>query len=61
LAEYLKTEGLSEGYYVVFSHKHAAEDTLYTEELIDDKRIVTYIVRVNFERPSKPRKKRGKR
>ncbi len=61
LAEYLKTEGLAEGYYVIFSQKHEASDVLYTEELIEGKRIVTYIVRVNFERASKPRKKRSKR
>ncbi len=57
LAEYLKAENLAEGYYVVFSQKHEASDTLYTEEMIEGKRIV----RVNFERPSKPRKKRSKR
>ncbi len=61
LAEYLKTEGLAEGYYVVFSHKHAANDMLYSEEMIEGKRIVTHIVRVNFERPSRGRKKTAKR
>lgn len=61
LAEYLKTEGLAEGYYVVFSHKHAANDTLYFDEMIEDKRIVTYIVRVNFEQPSRGKKKAANR
>ncbi len=61
LAEYLKTEGLAEGFYVVFSHKHAASDTLYFEEVIEGKRIVSYIVRVNFERPSRGRKKAATR
>jgi len=58
LAEYLKTEGLEIGYYVVFSQKHAEGETLEAEEIIDGKRIVTRIIRVNFERPSRRRKKR---
>lgn len=61
LVEYLQSENLPEGYYVVFSQKHEASDTLFTEEMIEGKRIVTFIVRVNFERTSKPRKKRSKR
>ncbi len=55
LAEYLKTEGLKVGYYVVFSQKHTAEDVLEEEEMIDGKRIITRIIRVNFDRPSKKR------
>jgi effector-binding domain-containing protein len=52
LAEYLKSEGLDDGYYVVFSKKHAEDDVLEQEEMIDGKRIYTRIIRVNFEKPS---------
>lgn len=52
LAEYLKSEGLTEGYYVVFSTIHTEMDTLTAEDLIAGKRIYTYIIRTNFERPS---------
>ncbi len=58
LAEYLKSEGLDVGYYAVFSQKHAEEDELEQEEMINGKRIVTRIIRVNFERPSRSRRKR---
>jgi len=58
LAAYLKTEGLDSGYYVVFSKKHAETDVLEQEEEIDSKRIYTRIIRVNFDRPSRMRKKR---
>ncbi len=66
LAEYLKSERLDEGYYVVFSHEHTEHDTLYTEEVIAGKRIYTHIVLTNFTRPSdspvpKNLKKRRKR
>ena len=57
LADYLATEGLTEGYYVVFSNKHTEADTLYFEELINSKRIYTYIILTNFERPSRRRRK----
>jgi hypothetical protein len=53
LAAYLKSEGLRAGYYVVFSQKHAEDDVLEDEEVIDGKRIITRIIRVNFDRPSK--------
>lgn len=53
LASYLETEGLSEGYYVVFSKLHTAEDTLYTEETVSGKRIYTHIIRTKFEPPSR--------
>jgi len=53
LAEYLKTEGLEVGYYVVFSKKHAGNDVLAEEEIIEGKRIVTRIIRVDFTRPSR--------
>jgi len=55
LAEYLATEEVSEGYYVVFSNKHTATDTLYFDEVIAGKRIYTYIILTNFERPSRRR------
>ncbi len=50
LADYLQSEGLTEGYYVVFSNKHTEADELYSEEEIEGQRIYTYIVRTNFER-----------
>lgn len=53
LAEYLQSERLAEGYYVVFSAKHSADDTLYFDEVIDGKRIRTYIIRTDFEIPSR--------
>jgi hypothetical protein len=53
LADYLVSEGLSEGYYVVFSNKHSDEDTLYFDEPIAGKRIYSYIIRTNFAQPSR--------
>jgi hypothetical protein len=44
LADYLAAEGLAEGYYVVFSNKHTANDTLEVAETIVGKRIYTYII-----------------
>jgi hypothetical protein len=55
LAEYLATEEVSEGYYIIFSNKHTAADTLYFDEVIADKRVYTYIILTNFERPSRRR------
>lgn len=52
LLAYLKSEGLAEGYYVVFSKVHTEADTLYTCEPFEGKRIHTYIIRTQFERPS---------
>jgi hypothetical protein len=49
LAEYLRSEGLAEGYYVVFTNKHTDEHTLFEDEEIDGKRVLTYIVRTNLE------------
>lgn len=60
LAEYLKAAGLVEGYYVVFSQKHGENDTLTQDEIIAGKRIYTHIIRVNFENPSRARKKRAR-
>lgn len=61
LAEYLATEEVSEGYYVVFSNKHTATDTLYFDEVIAGKRVYTYIILTNFERPSRRRPRKTTR
>jgi hypothetical protein len=53
LAEYLKSEALKEGYYVVFSKIHTEQDELNSEELIEGKRITTYIIPIQFEQPSR--------
>ncbi|MEN8221271.1 MAG: AAA-like domain-containing protein [Pseudomonadota bacterium] len=53
LAEYLTSEGLDEGYYVVFSSLHTDEDTLYFEDKIKGKQIYTYIICTNFPTPSR--------
>ncbi len=53
LAEYLTSEGLDEGYYVVFSNLHTDEDTLYFEDKIKGKQIYTYIIGTNFPTPSR--------
>jgi len=52
LAAYVATEGLTEGYYVVFSDLHTAADQLYSEEIVAGKRIFTHIILTNFEQPS---------
>ncbi len=52
LAEYLASEGLEEGYYIVFSAKHTDADQLDCDETIHGKRIVTYIICTHFERPT---------
>ena len=61
LAHYLATEGLQQGYYVVFSNKHVETDTLYFDETIDGKQIITYLIRTNVEQPSKTRVKRSRK
>jgi len=53
LAEYIKTEELSEGFYVVFSNQHTNNDKLYFEEIIEGKKIYTFIICANFKIPSK--------
>jgi hypothetical protein len=53
LAEYLQSEALVEGYYVVFSQKHTETDKLNFEELIQGKRIYTHIIPIQFEQPSR--------
>ncbi|MEZ4866753.1 MAG: AAA-like domain-containing protein [Caldilineaceae bacterium] len=55
LADYLEKEKVAEGYFVVFSNKHSETDTLYFEETINGKRIYTYIILTDFERPSRHR------
>ncbi len=53
LAEYLKSESLDEGYYVVFSNLHTDKDMLYFEDSIQGKQIYTYVVCTNFPVPSR--------
>jgi hypothetical protein len=53
LAQYLKTEGLAEGFYVVFSQKHTENDVLFEEDIIDDKKIYTFVIRTAFDIPSR--------
>jgi len=53
LAEYLISEDLGEGYYVVFSSLHTDEDTLYFEDKIKGKQIYTYIICTHFPTPSR--------
>jgi hypothetical protein len=55
LAAYVASEGLTEGYYVVFSNKHTENDDLYLEETISGKRIYTYIIMTSFDQPSRIR------
>lgn len=58
LVDYLTTEGLTEGYYVVFSNKHSKDEPLYFEETIHGKRIYTYLILTRFDRPSRRRKRK---
>ncbi|MCB0061634.1 MAG: hypothetical protein KDE19_05950, partial [Caldilineaceae bacterium] len=53
LAGYLISEGIDEGFLVVFTQKHTAQDTLFFDENINGKRIRTYLIRTNFDRPSR--------
>jgi hypothetical protein len=53
LAEYLKSEQLEDGYYVVFSQKHTEKDQLFSEELIQGERIYTHLIPIQFEQPSR--------
>jgi hypothetical protein len=57
LVDYLKSEGLADGYYVVFSNKHSESDPLFTSEVIDGKQVHTWIIRTNFEPASRYRKR----
>ena len=51
LAAYLSTEGVTEGFYVVFDHREVPEPRTETEE-IDGLTIRSYVVPVVRERPS---------
>ena len=42
LATYLATEGVSEGYYVVFDLRRQLKEIQHVQEVIDDKRIVSF-------------------
>jgi hypothetical protein len=53
LAEYLASEGLEEGYYVVFSNKHSEDEQLYFEEDVNGKRIYTFIICTGVTHPIK--------
>ena len=51
LAAYLATEGVTEGYYVVFDHREAPEPRTETET-INGLTIRSYVIPVVQERPS---------
>ena len=51
LAAYLSTEGVTEGYYVVFDHREVPEPRAETEK-IDGLTIRSYVIPVVQERPS---------
>ena len=51
LAAYLKIEGLSEGYYVVFDHRKKPQ-ACEEEEVIEGQTIVSFCIPVVQERPS---------
>ncbi len=53
LAAYLSSEGVGEGFHVVFSRKHTERDELHAEETIDGRRIITDIIPVASQRPSR--------
>lgn len=52
LAVYLKSEGTTEGYYVVFDHRKEAEPRVETETLAGDLTIRSYVIPVIQEMPS---------
>jgi hypothetical protein len=53
LADYLNSEGLEEGHYVDFSNRHRASDPLTADEVIQGKRIYTWIIPTDFKAPSR--------
>lgn len=55
LAAYLKLEGTTEGYYVVFDHRQDPEQRVETEK-IDDVTVRSYVIPVVQERPSGDRR-----
>lgn len=54
LAAYLKLEGATDGYYVVFDHRQDPESRVETE-IIDNVKIWCYVIPVVQERPSNER------
>ena len=52
LAVYLKSEGATEGYYVVFDHRKEAEPRVETETFADNLTIRSYVIPVIQEIPS---------
>ena len=55
LAAYLKLEGATEGYYIVFDHRKEAEPRVETETLAENLTIRSYVIPVIQEIPSAPR------
>ena len=53
LAAYLKSEGATEGYYVVFDHRKEAEPFVETETLAENLTIRSYIIPVIQDIPSR--------
>ena len=53
LAAYLKSEGTTEGYYVVFDHRKEAEPRVETETLAENLTIRSYVIPVIQEIPSR--------
>ena len=51
LAAYLKLEGVSEGYYIVFDHRNTPEPRVETQT-IDSLTIRSYVIPVLQESPS---------
>ena len=56
LAAYLKLEGATKGYYVVFDHRQDPEPCVETE-MIDDVTVRSYVIPVLQERPSDERRR----
>jgi len=56
LAAYLKLEGTTEGYYIVFDHRQDPEPRVETQT-IDDVTIRSYVIPVVQERPSEERRR----
>lgn len=54
LAVYLKSEGMAEGYYIVFDHRQNPEPRVETET-IEDLTIRSYVIPVRQEMPAKSR------
>ncbi|CAN2039537.1 AAA family ATPase [Candidatus Magnetomoraceae bacterium gMMP-15] len=61
LAEYLESEGLKDGYYIVFSNKHTEKDKLEFDETVNEKQIYTCIIRTNFDMPSKKKARKRRK